>query len=289
MINPRYRAFSVAAYEKSLSHAAEILNYSPSGVSQLISALEKEFGFPLFERSKNGLTLTNNGEAVLPVIREILNQEENLQQIISGIHGLSVGAINIGAYSSIASHWLPSLINMFNNSYPGIKINMMEGIHQKCEDWLNNRTVDLAFFSYKKNMNYDWIPLADDMMVAVLPKGHPRALDNSYPIREAAKESFIMPAQGHDDDVIALLKRHRIQPKIAYSTLENFAALALIEQGLGMSIMNDLITHNYKCDVVKLPLDPPESIKLGIAVPSLENASPAVKRFIEFAEQKFSA
>ncbi len=288
MINPRYKAFSVSAKEKSFSRAAEILNYSPSGVSQLISALEKEFGFPLFERSKSGLTITNDGQAVLPVIREILTQEEKLEQLISGVHGLSVGAINIGAYSSIASHWLPSLINLFNSQYPGIKINMMEGIHQKCDEWLNSRTVDLAFFSYKKNMNYDWIPLADDMMVAVLPKGHPRAGDKSYPIKEASKEPFIMPAQGHDEDVIALLKRYRIQPKIAYSTLENFAALALIEQGLGMSIMNDLITHNYTCDVVKLPLDPPESIKLGIAVPSLENASPAVKRFIDFAKKKLS-
>ncbi len=286
MINPRYKAFSVAASEGSLTKAAELLNYSPSGVSQLITALEKELGFSLFERSKKGLTITSNGSAILPVIRELLSQEERLQQVISEIHGLSVGVINIGAYSSIASHWLPGLINQFCHQYPGIKINMMEGIHQKNEEWLNNRTVDLAFFSYKKNMSYDWIPLADDPMVAVLPKSHPRANDSSYPIKEVVKESFIMPAQGRDDDVIDLLKRHHIQPKISFSTLENFAALALIEEGLGMSIMNNLITLNYQCDVVKLPVDPPSSIKLGIAIPSLENASPAVRRFIDFAKQK---
>lgn len=288
MINPRYKAFSVAASEGSLTKAAELLNYSPSGVSQLITALEKELGFSLFERSKKGLTITSDGASILPVIRELLNQEERLQQVISEIHGLSVGVINIGAYSSIASHWLPELINQFCHQYPGIKINMMEGIHQMNEEWLNNRTVDLAFFSYKKNMSYDWIPLADDPMVAVLPKSHPRANDKAYPIKDAARESFIMPAQGRDDDVIDLLKRYHIQPKISFSTLENFAALALIEQGMGMSIMNNLITINYQCDVVKLPLDPPASIKLGIAIPSLENASPAVRRFIDFAKQKLS-
>ena len=74
--------------------------------------------------------------------------------------------------------------------------------------------------------------------------------------------------------------------KITFSTLENFAALALIEQGMGMSIMNDLITRNYQCNVVKLPLDPPQYITLGIAVPSLENASPAVRRFVDFAVEK---
>ena len=59
--------------------------------------------------------------------------------------------------------------------------------------------------------------------------------------------------------------------------------MAMIEQGLGMSIMNELITRNWQCDVVKLPLVPPQQITLGIALPSLENASPAVKRFVQYA------
>lgn len=51
-----------------------------------------------------------------------------------------------------------------------------------------------------------------------------------------------------------------------------------------MSIMNELITRNWQCDVVKLPIAPARSITLGIAVPSLKNASPAVKRFVKYAE-----
>lgn len=286
MLNQRYRAFSIAAAEGSFTKAAAIMHYTPSAVSQLVSALEKELGFPLLLRHRRGVLLTPEGNTILPVIRELLRQEERLEQITADINGLSVGLINIGAYSSIASHWLPGLINQFSSEYPGIKINMMEGIRQENEEWLSNHQVDMAFFSYKKGMPYDWIPLADDPMIAVLPESHPHALDESYPLNEVKKESFIMPALGRDDDVMEVFRRNRIEPKITFSTLENFAALALIEQGMGMSIMNDLITQNYQCRVVKLPLNPPQHITLGIAVPSLENASPAVRRFIDFAVEQ---
>lgn len=59
----------------------------------------------------------------------------------------------------------------------------------------------------------------------------------------------------------------------------------MIENGLGMSIMNELITKNFQAEVVMLPLDPPQSITLGMAVPIFDNASPAVKRFTEYVER----
>jgi len=97
-----------------------------------------------------------------------------------------------------------------------------------------------------------------------------------------------MPALGRDDDVIALFERNNLTPRIRFSTLENFAAMAMIEQGLGMSIMNELITRNWQCNVVKLPLDPPQQITLGMALPPLKNASPAVKRFVGYAAERLT-
>lgn len=64
--------------------------------------------------------------------------------------------------------------------------------------------------------------------------------------------------------------------------------MAMIEQGLGMSIMNELITKGRICNVVKLPLTPPEYIALSIAVPSLQKASPAVRKFITYATDMIS-
>lgn len=94
-----------------------------------------------------------------------------------------------------------------------------------------------------------------------------------------------MPALGEDSDVMELLHRFEITPDIKFSTVENFSTMSMIEQGLGMSIMNELITESWQCNVAMLPLDPPQSITLGIAVPSLENVSPAAREFIRYAEK----
>lgn len=286
MESSRYRAFLASVETGSFTKAAERLNYTPSGVYQLVNALEHDMGFPLLLRDKKGVKATPNGEKVLLVIRELLRQEERLNQLASEINGLATGKITIGAYSSIASHWLPSVIKGFTEAYPKIEIHLMEGIWSENQEWLDAKIVDFAFFSYRYGMRYDWIPLRKDPMIAVLPLNHPLAHQDTYPLENCQYEKFIMPGLSRDGDVLELFKRNHIAPQVVFSTLENFSAMAMIEQGMGMSIMNDLITHRWKFDVVKLPLDPPQSIDLGIAIPSIKNVSPAAKRFIDYAVQQ---
>ena len=94
-----------------------------------------------------------------------------------------------------------------------------------------------------------------------------------------------MPALGRDDDVLGLLETHGLEPKIAFTTLDTVSALAMIQNDLGMSIMNELITKSWPGKVAILPLDPPQQLTLGVAVPSLPRAAPAVKAFLQFAVQ----
>jgi len=283
MENSKYKAFLASVEAGSFTKASKKLNYTPSGISQLINALEQELEFKLLLRNKKGVKLTSNGKIILPVIRNILKQEEYLNQLSSEINGLSTGSLTIAAYSSVSTHWLPSVIKEFKEHYPNIELHLMEGIRQEVDKWLSENRADIAFLSYKESMPYEWIPIAEDPMLAILPLTHPLANADSYPILNCQNEKFIMPALGMDDDVIKLLKQNNISPYIAFSTLENFATLTLIEQGLGMSIMNELITKRWDCNVKKMPLDPPQHITLGIAVHSLKNSSPATKKFIDLA------
>ena len=283
MESARCKAFLYAVETGSFSGAAKILNYTPSGVSQLVTALESELGISLLHRNRKGVLPTASGESLLPAVREFLQQENRIFQLASQMNDLLVGSVTIAAYSSIASHWLPSVIRAFQKDYPQIQIHLMEGIRQDVTQWLDEKKADFGLISYQTSMPYDWIPLADDPMLAVLPKDHPLATQTAYPLENCAKEQFIMPALGRDTDVISLFEDHNLSTNIRFSTIGNFATLAMIEQGLGMSIMNGLITRNWQCDVVMLPLDPPQKITLGIAIPSLKNAPPAVKRFVEYA------
>lgn len=285
MESARCKAFIAAAESGSLSKAAEKLNYTASGVSQLISAMERDFGFPLLKRTRKGVTLTAEGEEMLPAIRGFVQQESRMYELAADITGLQVGTIHIAAYSSIATHWLPKVIAGFKQKYPEIHINLMEGVRQEVLHWMEEGRADIGLLSSgEESLHYDWIPLAEDPMIAVLPKNHPLAHAKSYPLSRCNTESFIMPAMGRDDDVVKMFRKYHIDPTIAYSTNESFSAWAMVENGLGMSITNELLMHGWECDVAKVPIEPPETITLGMILPSLKHASPTVKRFVRYAE-----
>ena len=151
--------------------------------------------------------------------------------------------------------------------------------------WLSERNADVAFTSYREPFPYDWIPLAEDPMIAVLPKTHPCAQLESFPFEHCRNEELILPGYGHDADVMPLFEEFGIEPNIRFSTVECFPAMQMVEKGLGINITNELITRNWRCDVVKLPIEPARSITLGIAIPSLKSASPAVRQFVKYAKE----
>lgn len=76
MESARCKAFMYAADTGSFTKAAERLNYTPSGVSQLVGALENETGLTLLRRTRKGVTLTPDGEILLPAVREFLENTE---------------------------------------------------------------------------------------------------------------------------------------------------------------------------------------------------------------------
>ena len=286
MESARCKAFMYAADTGSFTKAAERLNYTPSGVSQLVGALENETGLTLLKRTRKGVTLTSDGEILLPAVREFLEKENRIYELAAEVKGLLVGSVTIAAYSSISTHWLPEVIRDFEQNYPQIEIRLMEGIRQEVTRWLDEKKADIGFLSYQEPMPYEWTPLDYDEMLAVLPKDHLYASKESYPLINCETDSFIMPALGRDDDVVSLFERNGIKLNIHFTTLENFATMAMIEKGLGMSVMNNLITEKWNCDIVKIPVDPPSRITLGLAVPSYKQASPAVKRFIKYAVER---
>ena len=262
MDTARYRAFLTAVDTGSFTRAAEVLNYSTSGVSP-----------------------TPAGETLLPAIRAVVQQEDRVLQTASELNGLMTGEVRIATYSIISSHWLPRVIKAFRRDYPNVQIHLMEGIRKEVLQWLSVSRADIAFLSEVKGTPYDWIPLAEDPMIAILPPTHPMAGGETYPLYKVEEEAFIMPAMGKDDDLAELFSREGIEPKIAYSTMESFAAIAMIENGLGMTITNNLITENWQADVVKLPLDPPRSITMGILLPDRSTLSPAAKKFVQYARR----
>lgn len=147
----RYRALVCAIETGSLSAAAEALQYTPSGVSRMVAALEEETGVPLLLHEHSGVRPTKECEKLLPAIRDLLHAGESCAQLSAQLRG---------GYST-------ELITQLN-------------AHQ----------LDLCFISAREG-GHDWLPIGYDELTAWVPAAHPMAWLPALPVAAFAKEPYI--------------------------------------------------------------------------------------------------
>lgn len=283
MENSRCKAFLECVDRGSVTAAAESLGYTPSAVSQLVTALEKELGLKLFSRSPKGVTLTAEGAKMVPVIRAYLIREREIYQTASELKGVVTGQLTIAAYPSVATTWLPRIVRRYKNDYPGININIKESIRSDIFHLFEQNSADLAIFAYSEPMPYEWIPLAEEEIIAAIPENHPLAEAESFPVAACENDDFILGSWGKELEILEIFKKYKLKPSIKYTTYDTPATLAMVRMGLGISFVNKLSAQFWNEHLVKLPLDPPETIQFGIAIPSKENMTNAARKFLDYA------
>lgn len=106
----KYQAFVEVADAGSFTKAAETLAYSQSGISHMVSDLERDWGVALFERSRRGVVLTGDGARLLPEARALCESFRALEATVDEVRGLETGLIRIGVFPSVAAHWIPRII-----------------------------------------------------------------------------------------------------------------------------------------------------------------------------------
>ena len=116
---------SIVAQLGTFAAAAERLHITPSAVSHAVSGVEAECGFPLFTRTKSGVTLTAAAENLMPAIQQMLASSESLEQSIAQINGMHKGALRLGVFNSACVTWLPKIVPGFRAAFPGIDVQMM--------------------------------------------------------------------------------------------------------------------------------------------------------------------
>ncbi|MBQ2985411.1 MAG: LysR family transcriptional regulator, partial [Clostridia bacterium] len=268
----------------NLTAAGDEMGFTQSGVSHLIKSIENELGFQLLIRGKSGVRLTPDGEELLPTIREIVNATERLSQYSSNIRGMSSGRIRIGTYTSVSIFWMPRIIEQFSHDYPGIRIELAELDNEPLiEKQLSDGTIDIAFMSNPSGLN-EWIPLANDRIVALLPKGHPLADKEVLTLSDMANQPFIMPTAGFDSDIKRIMDSLDSGPRVVFSSMDFRAIVAMVQHGLGISVVPEMILTDINTNAVIKEFSPARYRPLGIAVRSLANASLASRTFIKYAK-----
>ena len=279
----KYEAFLLSVELGSITRAAENLGVTQSAVSHMISSLEAELGFALLRRGRGGAVPTAEGQSVTPAIRGILTARERLDQMASAIRGLDSGTVRIGTFTSVGVHWLPGIIAEFQADYPSVELKLMSGDYHDVEQWLADGSADIGFVPLPTRLGGEVVPLRADRLLAVIPANHPLADAAAFPVAELERESFIGLLETSDRDARGALAAAGVSPHIKYKTKDDYAVIAMIECGLGVSIMPELLLRSCSERVRCLELDPPASRTIGLCMPDAERAGPATRRFAEYA------
>ncbi len=280
----KLEAFVRAVELGSLSKAAEELGYTQSGISHMMQSLEEEIGFPLMVRTSVGIVPNSEGDLLLPVIRQLLATNESLEQYIHKIKGSDTGRIRIAAYPSVATYWLPEIIRNFQKDYPNVEIQITEMGSGAIEEIMAARQAELCIYAGGEGKDFEWIPLYRDQMLALVPPEHPLAAEGKVPLERLRDAEFIMPMPDYDGEVRFILDRLEHWPHILFSVCSDYAIINMVAQGLGVSVLPELLLKNCPTRAVALPMDPPQERILGMGVPQVKTASPVTRTFMRYVQ-----
>ena len=282
MDTKKLEALAAAVEHGSFTRAAEALGYTQSGMTHMMNSLERDIGFPVLLRGRAGVRLTPAGERIYPLVRQVLSASQALDREIALINSHKEDTIRVAAYSSIAMHWLPGIIQRFREECPDVDVDIRMADHVDVPyELLAQGKMDAILVSPQDEGQYEWVHLADDPMFAVLPKDFDTQGMTAFPLAAFEARDFIMPSQGFDKDIMRIFNRIGVKPHILPTWVDDPTVISMVSHGLGVSMMTELTVRGRTDGVKLLPVEPASSRELGLAVRSLDAASDGLRHFID--------
>lgn len=269
----------------SFTEAAFALDITQSAVSHALATLEDELGVTLIERNRKGLfAVTAVGQKVLLHAREILTHAETIRQEAATVRGQLAGKLRLGSIQAVSPRLLAGAMSHFQQQYPEVKVVMFEGTGPEVYEWINTDIVDVGFIHYPLDGIESTLIATDEMQVFV-PEEHHLLQREAVTLNDLRAERFIMPKLGCD--FIDLLGREPSGdgPHIQYKASDSTTILAMVREGLGITLLPRMMLPEKLEGVHVLTLDPPHPLQFGLAVKSQATASPTAKLFIQVARE----
>lgn len=282
----KYLAFVKTVDTGSFSKAAENLNYAQSSISKMVADLEKEWNVSLLQRNKKGVCLTSSGEQLLPYARKILGDFEEIQQKVNAINGIQSGIVRIGTFSSVAINWLPDVFAKFQEDYPEIDYEMLLGDYDEVEKWISEGRVDCGFLRLPTKKEFDVISLKQDEYKAVLPINHPLVQKEKLDYQDLNNQPFLLLERGGKTEVSELLEKNHAQPNIRFTTWEDYAIMAMVERGLGIGVLPEMILKRIPYQIAIRSFQKPYFREIALAMKDQTKLTPATEKFIEYLKRE---
>lgn len=274
----KVKLFLLVEKYKNFSAVANEFSYTPSAISHMADSLEAELGVKLFNRTNKGVELTSDGRALYDKFFSLANAEEELLRETAALNTKNRHTLRIGAYSSIALHFLPGILQSFKKAYPYVKT--VISVDDYMQDWIEKGVADVVLADQLMGGDM-WHPLMEDEYVAVVPKGE-FGRRKEIDVNELYGHVFIKPVE---ENLVNYLDYTRFNDVIEVKSIENNSSIFMVKEKLGITILPCMSINSLPDGVKALKLTPEIKRTIGI-VYDRKHASWACERFVCHVKKK---
>ncbi|GAA4948079.1 MULTISPECIES: LysR family transcriptional regulator [Streptomonospora] len=240
----RLQVFRSVVASGSVQTAAANLGYTPSAVSQHVTALQRETGLTLFTRAGRGLRPTAAGHALAAEADRVLARLGEAESLVAALRSGRTGSLSIAYFASVGAAWMPHVVRRLNTDLPGVRLalELREHIPVPTEERADVQVV-VAQSDFDPGAGFTAHHLLDDPYVAVLPGGHPFEGRNEVDLAELADDRWI------DNDfargwcranLVEACTAAGFTPAFHVEAHDYPTALAFVEAGIGITVLPSL-------------------------------------------------
>ena len=271
--------------------AARTMNISQPAVSRLITTLEYELGFALFERRNRLLFPTREAQYFHDHVEQSFVGIERLRQAASDILEYSGKRLSIVCIPSLSTDIAVELLGKFHRHHPELAVSLEVQPSQRMFEWISTGKCDLGMTSLPVHTPaIDKQTICTGTAECIVPMGHHLARRHAVCAADLAEETFV----GHRADsefrqfVDTLFERSNIMRKVAFEARTTNAVIAMVAAGLGVSIVEPSFARSTGSrGVMSIPFLPEIPVELTLIRLRDKTLSQAAEYFANLATRYF--
>lgn len=280
------RAFVTVAKYQSFAQAGEHLHISQPALSLTIKALEDNLGGALLTRTTRSVSLTAEGEVLLPLARRLLADWDDTEEMLRQRFTLQLGRVSVAAMPAFAGNLLPQSLKVFRQRYPKVNVTVHDVINEQVLELVRHRRVELGIgFEPERSDALQFHSLYLDRFVAVVPGDSPLAQQPQVSWRELLIQDFI--ALQRPSAVRLLLEQHLAAEHgrlaVAFESHQLSTVGRMVANGLGVSAVPALcINQMQELGARCVPLvEPTVERRIGVIALSDHKLSTAAQALLD--------
>lgn len=263
------QAFISVAKKSSFKAAAEGLFISQPALSRRIEKLETSLKTRLLERTTRRVSLTDAGRQFLA------HAEVVIEELEMALHGMAERTVQrkehvtVACVPSVANHLLPTVLKEFTQSYPAVRIKVIDESAKEVLDSVVSGLADFGVnFIGTQEADIDFKAIHTEHYVLMVQNDHRLAEQKSVSWEALAGEKLVSVSQSSGNRMLIdnALARVAQRPSIYYEINHVAGALGLVSAGLGIAVLPKLaLAKSFHPTLVSIPLtDPVITRTLGL-------------------------